>query len=322
MGKLEVKMEPFATQADRDRILADVQSAMSGGREATPAGVELDAEGKVASVFIGTPGDTPAADHLAARDAAINNNVGVATASVFPLGGVLEDFNALTPGDVIHLNTEFSPTKVPISGLIIEIKGSTGRTNVVAAQAADSVGATGSAHELKEIDTVSRVVHSNGATYRVRASDNGLNTTAGIEGFRMSASMKLIDQGDTGDSSTRTWITMPGYPGLDFKLRFDPQLNGTNTWWLEETTNPSNKVDTGIAHFSQVDYVVEYTPEGIYTLTVGAFSITRDYGFAFPRHAIVTNYQIWDFYNVAQVATVRSMILDDMTITLLSGQQA
>ncbi len=95
MSKVKIKMENFATEQDFEAAVSSMNESMGDGNNATPAQQVRDANGKLIAVEVGIPSNLTAAEKKAARDAAINNNPGVSKASIIPVGGRIEDFEAI-----------------------------------------------------------------------------------------------------------------------------------------------------------------------------------------------------------------------------------
>jgi len=264
MAKIKLSMENFSSEADYLAAIQQISAAMPAGTSAEPATQTRDANGKLVSVTIGMPGNPNAAERTAARNAVINANPGVAQALALSIE-MSEDFNSFTPGDPVPSVLVIDDQTVGFTEL--NLKG-----NYVFASAAESVGGTGSAIELKPVDTnglSTRVIAAGKIAYNV--NDNDLSQ---ITAFTMSFDIIASSAGDVGNAQHFKRFSVNGIGQTGFVRG---TANSGGNCEIQAFLNTS--IDTGVDEYTNLHVDVTLTSDGVWTITAGSATDTIDFGF-------------------------------------------
>jgi len=312
MAKIQISPEAFASANIEAELCALVLGAIPATIDPPAASVIRDANGKVARVDINLPADIAAVDLTAAK-VAVQAHPGVASASSFPLGGVLEDFSSLTPGDVLASGAVSAA--VDLAGVASRFVPS-GESELKSAQSADSIGAAGSALELSDKDAASTKAPQFAGTHVVIAADNSL---AGLGAWEWSLKLKMTAL-LAGDVLKRVRLSGSNFHGA-LALEYLPTEHGSDNWHIRDFIT-NTVIDTGVVVTDFVELKIKMGLDGIASFTVGANTKTRNVGFvptisrlsfiasALERHSTTASRQI-----------AGKLIIDDETVTILSGSE-
>jgi len=307
MPIIKVKAESFAGDDIEQKVLDAANSATPAGVTPQKAKITRDSNGKLVSVDVGLPADL-AANDLAAAKAAIEANSGVSSASALPISGT-EGFESGYSAGANISNSEIS-TADGIVGLLINDIGQNSAWEVT--QIGDAI--TGNVSIASDYtDTSSKNSHGYQATIRMTAADNGLSE---IRAFKMRAKFEYPDvynsvTKDKGDLVHNAVIDTGHFGNLQL-------FNGT--WWMfvpgQAFTN------TGLAEGASLDIELSVDPLGVHTLTEhnSGTTLSNNPGFPFSLSQTQFSINISEYFSVAQVADIKSMVVDDIVLEILDGE--
>jgi hypothetical protein len=321
MAKIKTTVWPHANGQVDAEILQAAAAAMPNSNPS--AEVIRDLNGKVVEVHVNLPdGDAPG---LANAKNAINSNSGVAKASEFPKDIANDDFNSLTPGDV--LATMAGPNPYIYDGGLgnsgsIEVTGFPGETDVL--RAAFSSEADGASALMYQPRNASASTQAGGSIEtRFPGVSNNFDPPVSYE-----TELDLLLP------STVNSVACDTPSSFNLEMRFYVPALGSNELILRKGNADSNfkiesqgatpTIDTGIAVGSSHDIKVRMvtTAGGSHIVTIDGNVFVVDKSATFgPRPDLY-----WSALYAVQHATsaIRNadehppMIIDNLRMTILA----
>lgn len=319
MPKIKVTTQNFASDSITDEILSAANSNTPAS--VTPsAEVIRDSQGKVVAVNVNLP-DGIAANDLTNAKNAINANNGVAKAAAFPAGGEVDNFDGLTPNDLLAGSGQFTDVTVGNTSVTV-VPSSTDPCELRAADAADSVGAAGSAHEVRDAEiAVSKVDHKMECPYIFGAIKYGLTR---IGAYKFKADIKLLSKTLSGTQYEEARVSNI-FEGrqVSADLIYAPQ--GLNANWhlqlFNRQTFQSQTVDTGVAATSFITLEFELRDDGVFLISGGGQTLQTSIGFVPQQIVSNVRFNKRDVMTAAAAGQQASFIIDNMSYLVNSGQQ-
>jgi len=310
MGIIQLNLQPHATKQDIQDAITAINKSLPPEKAATEANVIENLDGSIAKVEIGTAGDVTAAEHLAARDAAVTGNPGVASASFFPRVGNTDFESGFTAGDDLK-NTDL----ILGQNVLTLSHGQNGKIEVTSPT--DALSGSFSLAGVPDPSAPSSTGHNNSYQIIMTASKNGLSRVGAYE-----VSFKFKDSDpyggiarDEGDTFHRVNLIT----GEAMDLKSNTALFGPN--WILRDGRSGVDLDTGIPVGDLVHLSLIKRMDGTVTLTelISGVTSTFDRGFVRSATQIFTTIQTADNYAVAQTQTGHGNVFDDLVFNILSG---